>query len=383
MNTEKFIPYGRQWIDEEDVAAVVKVLRSDWLTQGPAVERFEHALAGYCGAKYAVVFNSGTSALHGAYFSAGLSAGDEFITSPNTFVATANAGLYLGARPVFSDVEAATGNIDSSLIEGKITGKTRLIVPVHYAGHPAEMEPIYELASTRKFCVIEDACHALGALYKGDKVGRCRYSDMTVFSFHPVKHITTGEGGMVLTNREEYFKKLMMFRSHGISKTELVSESPGGWYYEMQNLGYNYRLTDIQAALGVSQMRKLDGFVEARRIIAREYDAAFGQNSFFDIPVENDYAISSYHLYPIRLKEKGIQDKKRLFDSLRANGLGVQVHYMPVYLHPYYKAMGYKKGLCRNAEYFYKAEISLPLYPTMTSDQLDYVIKTVFKIMEG
>jgi UDP-4-amino-4,6-dideoxy-N-acetyl-beta-L-altrosamine transaminase len=310
-----FIPYSRQWIDEEDIKEVESVLRSDLITQGPKPQEFEEKLAGYCGAKYCVVFNSGTSALHAAYFTAGLKKDDELITSPVSFVATANAGIYLNARPVFIDIEKDTGNMDVSKINEKITEKTKLIVPVHYSGHPVEMEAVYNIARERGISIIEDACHALGAKYKNGITGSCKFSDMTIFSFHPVKHIATGEGGAVTTNSKDHYEKLLMFRSHGITKDKLTDTPDGDWYYEMQFLGYNYRMTDIQAALGVSQLKKLDNFIKRRREIAGIYNNKFKDNPYFDIPPEKDYAYSSYHLYPIRLKDSYKDKKKEIFST--------------------------------------------------------------------
>ncbi|MEW6108854.1 MAG: UDP-4-amino-4,6-dideoxy-N-acetyl-beta-L-altrosamine transaminase [Nitrospirota bacterium] len=374
---EKFIPYGKQFIDEEDIREVVKVLRSDFITQGPGIKEFEDELAAYCDAKYAVVFNSGTSALHGAYYAAGLRLEDEFITTPNTFVATSNAGLYLGSRPVFVDIEADTGNIDASQIEDRITQKTKLIVPVHYAGHPAHMKYIREISQKYDLIVIEDACHAFGSRYSNERTGNCRHSDMTVFSFHPVKHITTGEGGAVLTNDKSFYEKLLYFRTHGISRQDIDNTAEGAWYYEMKSLGYNYRMTDIQAALGISQLKKTDIFLEKRRYIARRYDRSFTDNPCFDIPVEKDYAYSSYHIYPIRLKFGFKEQRARLFGQLRERGLGVQVHYIPVYLHPYYQNLGYNRGLCPISEDFYRREISIPIYPAMSDDDIDAVITRI------
>jgi UDP-4-amino-4,6-dideoxy-N-acetyl-beta-L-altrosamine transaminase len=378
-----FIPYGKQWIDDEDIREVVKVLKSDFITQGPKVREFEEKLAEFAGTRYAVVFNSGTSALHAAYFSLGLSTGDEFITTPLTFAATSNAGLFLGAKPVFCDVEKDTGNLDAGLIEEKITSRTKLVVPVHYAGHPCDMEKIKEVADKYGLFVVEDACHALGARYKDSKIGSCKYSDMTVFSFHPVKHITTGEGGAVLTDREDLYEKLLMFRNHGITKDDkkFTKEKEGDWYYEMQFLGFNYRMTDIQAALGISQLKKLNKFVERRREIAKVYDKAFENNPYFDTPVEKDYAYHSYHLYPIRLKDPYKDKRAEVFQLLREKGLGVQVHYIPVYLHPYYRKLGYREGECPVAEDFYGREISLPLYPAMDDDGIYCVIDTVFETL--
>jgi UDP-4-amino-4,6-dideoxy-N-acetyl-beta-L-altrosamine transaminase len=379
-----FIPYGKQWIDEEDIKEVVRVLKSDFITQGPKIKEFEEKLAESVGAKYAVVFNSGTSALHASYFSVGLSSGDEFITTPITFVATSNAGLFLGAKPVFCDVEEDTGNLNPEILEEKITSRTKLVVPVHYAGHPCDMEKIKKIADKHGLFVIEDACHALGAKYKETKIGSCEYSDLTVFSFHPVKHITTGEGGAVLTNRKDLYEKLLMFRNHGITKNSkhFVKKKEGDWYYEMQFLGFNYRMTDIQAVLGISQLKKLNKFVKKRREIAQTYNKLFNDNPYFNIPVEKNYAFHSYHLYPIRLKEPYESRKPEIFRKLRDKGLGVQVHYIPVYLHPYYQKLGYKKGECPVAEKFYRQEISLPLYPAMEDKDIYYVVSAVFEVME-
>jgi len=387
-----FIPYSRQLIDDADIEEVVRILKSDWLTQGPKVKEFEEALAAYCGAKYAAVFSSGTAALHAAYFVTDINKDDEIITSPITFLSTANAALFLGAYPVFVDIEINTGSINPDLVERAITKKTKAVVPVDYAGHPADLEKIAEIAKKYNLLVIEDACHALGAEYKNRKIGSCKYSDMTVFSFHPVKSITTGEGGAVLTNNKEYYEKLIMFRQHGVTKNpkkflnKSLSFTPhtshftlhaNHWYYEMQFLGYNYRLTDIQCALGISQLKKLDKFIERRRQIVEIYKEAFKNNDFFDLPVEKDYAKSSWHLYPIRLKNKYCNEKRGIFTKLREKGLGVQVHYIPVYWQPYYQKLGYRKGICPNAEDFYRREISIPLYPSMSDEDVEYVVNTI------
>ncbi len=301
-----------------------------------------------------------------------------------TFLATSNAALYLGANVAFVDIEKDTGNIDSGLIERAITDKTRLVVPVHFAGHPAELEQISETARRNKLLLIEDACHALGAKYKNTTIGDCTYSDMAVLSFHPVKSITTGEGGAVLTNNEDWHKKLIAFRQHGIVKEQGAFYNKGGhlgqWYYEMQYLGFNYKLTDIQSALGTSQLRKLDSFIRRRRDIVEIYAAAFKDNPFFELPIEKKHVSSSWHLYPIRLKDKYKQNKIKIFAELRERGLGVQVHYIPVHLQPYYQQLGYRKGLCPNAEDFYEREISIPLYPAMSDEDVDYVIKKTFEV---
>lgn len=398
----KIIPYSRQSIDQDDIAAVVSVLESDYLTQGPAIAKFESAIAEYTGAKYCVVFSSGTAALHAAYFASGLGEGDEIITSPITFVATSNAALYLRAKPVFSDIEPDTANIDEGKIEEKITESTKILVPVHYAGHPADIVNIRALADKYGLTVIEDACHALGAQYKGGQVknqtvdtrndewtriGSCTHSDMTILSFHPVKHIATGEGGAVLTRNKLLYDRLLMFRSHGITKnrayfTDTSASGQGEWYYEMQLLGYNYRMTDIQAALGYSQLTKIKRFIEARREIAAYYNNAFQGNPYFDIPIERDYGRSSYHLYTIRLKENLVGKRASVFARLREEGLGVQVLYIPVYLQPYYQKIGYKAGLCPVAEDFYGRAISIPIYHGMTETDRDEVEKRVLRVLK-
>lgn len=379
----KFLPYGKQYIDSTDIESVVNILKSDFITQGPKIHEFEEKLAEYCGSKYAVAFNSGTSALHGSYFALGLQKHDQIITSPNTFVATSNAALYLDAEPIFSDVEKETGNLDFSKVEEKITKETRIIVPVHYSGNPADLKELSEIAEDNNVKIIEDAAHSIGAKYNGEKIGNSIYSDMTILSFHPVKHLTTGEGGLVLTNKEEYYDKLKMFRSHGITKNQFFNEPEGDWYYEMHYLGYNYRITDIQAALGLSQLNKLDKFIKRRREIAKMYNNAFDNNPFFKTITEKECCESSYHLFPILIEDEFKNNKREIFSNLRNEGLGVQVHYIPVYLQPYYQKLGYKKGLCPVAEDFYHREISIPMYPTMDDEDVDYVIDKLFKVFES
>ncbi|CAN5167671.1 UDP-4-amino-4,6-dideoxy-N-acetyl-beta-L-altrosamine transaminase [soil metagenome] len=381
----KIIPYSHQWITESDIKAVTKALRSDFLTQGPQILAFEKALANHAGTKYAVVVNSGTAALHAAYFACGLTKGDEFITSPLTFAATTNAGLYLQATPVFSDIEKTTGNIDVSLIEKKITKKTKLLVPIHFSGYPADMEGISRLAKKYGLYVIEDASQALGSTYQNIRIGNCTFADMVVLSFHPVKHITTGEGGAILTNNTEFYEKLLIFRTHGITKdsTKFKHIADGEWYHEMQALGYNYRITDFQAALGIAQLKRITRVVKKRRAIAKMYDIAFKDNPYFDIVEEKNGYVSSYHLYPIRLKDSSKINKKELFSELRRKGLGVQVHHIPVYLHPYYQQLGYKKNDYPFSNEFYEREISIPLFPTMTQKEIQYVIKTLQTVLKN
>jgi UDP-4-amino-4,6-dideoxy-L-N-acetyl-beta-L-altrosamine transaminase len=382
------ISYGKQCIDKRDIQEVAKVLRSDFITQGPKVVEFEELLAGYCGAKYAVAVSSGTAALHIACLAAGLKKQDEVITTPMTFVATANSILYTGAKPVFADIDPETANIDTRKISAHITGKTKAILPVHFAGLPCDMYSISKIAKKKGIVVIEDACHALGASYRHNKkwfkVGNCALSDMVVFSFHPVKSITTGEGGAVLTDRKELYEKLLMLRSHGITKdrskfTDQNALSRGDWYYEMQLLGFNYRITDFQCAMGIAQLKKLDEFIEKRKTVGGIYSERFDKNPYFDLPDETIGTRSSWHLYPIRLKDKFVKFKKSIFDSLHKKGIGVQVHYLPVFRHPYYEKMGYKKTACPRSEEFYNREISLPIYPSMSKREVLYVIDNVLK----
>lgn len=375
------IPYATQWVDDEDIAAVAQALKTAYLTQGPLVDEFEAKTAAYCGAKYAVAFNSGTSALHGACFAAGLKAGDEAITSPITFVATANAVLYCGAKPLFADIDPQTINLDPAAVAGQITAKTKAILPVHYAGQPCEMATISKLAKERNITVIEDACHALGADYQGKKIGAGQYSDMTILSFHAVKHITTGEGGMVLTNNKDLYEKLKTFRTHGITRDPklLIEKDPGPWVYEMQALGFNYRLTDFQSALGISQLKKLDQFVARRREIVARYQAAFKNLPGLTTIQEKDVCRSAWHIYPIMVKG----DRRAIFTALRAKGLGVNVHYIPVYWQPYYRQLGYQKGLCPRAEAYYQSTITLPLYPKMSEGEVETVIAVVKECVNG
>ena len=378
----KTIPYGHQWIDEVDIKEVVKVLRSDWITQGPKIQEFEDALGKYTGTKYAVVVSSGTAALHIACLTAGIKESDEVITSPLTFVASANCVLYCGGKPIFADIQEDTFNISPIEIEKLITQKTKAIIPVHFAGHSCDMKRIKQIARKNKLLIIEDAAHALGAKYRNSKVGSCRYSDMTILSFHPVKHITTGEGGAVLTNNKKLYKKLLILRNHGITKEKYLDKPDGDWYYEMQLLGFNYRLTDIQAALGLSQLTKLDKFVKRRREIAAVYNQVFRGNDYFDLPIEHEGVYSSYHLYPVRLKKRFLAAKKDIFSKLRENGVGVQAHYRPVYRQPYYQQLAYLPGLCPQAEKFYRSEISLPLYPLMSNKDINFVVNKINKVLK-
>lgn len=372
------IPYGRQTIDEDDINAVVDVLKSDYLTTGPKIAEFEQAVASYTGAKYAVAISNGTSALHAACFAAGIGQGDEVITTPLTFAASANCVLYCGGTPVFADVDPYTYNIDPEDIRKKITDKTKAIIAVHLAGQPCDMDEIHSIAQEHNLIVIEDGAHALGSVYKGKKVG-C-LSDMTTFSFHPVKPITTGEGGMIMTDNEELYKRLVLFRSHGITRdNSMMTRNEGPWFYQQLDLGYNYRITDIQCALGCSQMRKLDKFLKRRRELVERYNNAFIECDNIVTPYQLPDTQSGWHLYIVQVKK---HDRKQVFETLRDKGIGVNVHYIPVYMHPYYQEHGYKDVHCVNAEEIYSHIISLPLYPGLTDEQQDYVIDTLKQLCE-
>lgn len=373
-----FIPYGRQSISEEDIQEVVKVLRSDYLTTGPTVTEFECQVAEYVGAKYAVAVSNGTAALHIACLAAGIGKGDEVITSPITFAASANCVLYCGGTPVFADIKSDTYNIDPAEIERKITPRTKAIIPVHYTGQPCEMDVILEIAKKNNLIVIEDGAQVISGVYKGKKVGA--FSDMTTFSFHPVKPLTTGEGGMVTTNDKELYEKLKLFHTHGITREEtLMQGNDGPWYYEQLELGYNYRITDIQCALGLSQLKRLDEFARQRRKLAARYDMGFEGVETIVTPYQHPDCLSSYHLYMIRV-DAGI--RKQVFEELRKVGIGVNVHYIPVYKHPYYQKNGYKDIYCPNAEKFYEEAITLPLFADMTEEQVDYVVEKTIEIVE-
>lgn len=373
------IPYGRQCIEEDDIQAVVDVLRSDYLTTGPKVEEFEHIVAEYVGAKYAVAIANGTAALHAACYAAGIGPGDEVITTPITFAASANCVLYCGGTVVFADINPKTYNIDVEDIKRKITDRTKAIIAVHYTGQPCDMDGIHALARKHNLLVIEDAAHALGADYKGKRIGSI--SDMTTFSFHPVKHITTGEGGMITTNSKELYKRLKLFRTHGITRDPgFMQKNEGDWYYEQCNLGYNYRITDIQCALGISQMGKLDRFIERRRALAQKYNKAFHDYKYIICPYQEDGCNNSWHLYVVQVPN---HDRRAVFDKLRAEGIGVNVHYIPVYKFPYYQEHGYSDVKCENAEKIYENLISLPLYPALTDIEQEKVIASVIQILEG
>ena len=377
---ETLLPYGKQSIDDDDVQAVVDVLRSDWMTTGPKVAEFEEAFAAWVGAKHAASFSSGTAALHGAAFAAGLKPGDEAITTPMTFAATANCVLYQGARPVFADVCIDTLNIDPAEIARRITSKTRAVLPVDYAGHPSEVSPILELADKHGLVVIEDASHALGGEYQRRRVGSIAH--MTVFSFHPVKHLATGEGGMVTTDQPQLAEALRRFRNHGISSDARQRQSAGQWHYEMVLLGFNYRLTDIACALGLSQLTKLEANLERRREIAALYTEAFQKITGITSPSVRPDVNPAWHLYPIRIDPLHLRAKRvDVFSALRAENIGVNVHYIPVHLHPYYRIQfGYKGGEYPIAEASYEQLISLPMFHGMSNQDVEDVITAVDKV---
>ena len=375
------LPYGRQSLEESDVQAVVEVLRSDWLTTGPKVAQFEEAFAEWVGSKYAVSFSSGTAALHAAAFAAGLGPGDEAITTPLTFCATANCILYQNARPVFADVCEDTLTIDPDQISKRINSRSRAILPVDYAGHPADLELIAQLAQQHGLIVIEDACHALGAEYRGQRVGSI--ADLTVFSFHPVKHLTTGEGGMVTTDRGHLAHTLRRFRNHGINTDARQRQAAHQWYYEMVLLGFNYRLSDISCALGFCQLQKLEANLARRRDIAKRYAAAFSTIPGLLTPPVRLGVEPSWHLYPIRLQQSSFSaSRNQIFRALRAENIGVNVHYIPVHQHPYYRQrFGCNQGEYPIAENAFEQLISLPMFHGMHDQDVEDVIEALFKVL--
>lgn len=378
---EKYLPYAQQWIDEEDIKRVSDVLRGDYLTTGPSVREFEQNIAEYTGSKYAVAVSNGTTALHCACFAAGIGPGDEVITTPMTFAASSNCVLYQGGTPVFADIKSDTYNIDPEDIERKITSRTKAIIPVDFTGQPTELDEIRRLADKHNLVMIEDAAHALGATYKGGNIGTV--SDMTEFSFHPVKHITTGEGGVITTNSKEYYERVLLFRTHGITRNpSLMTKNEGGWYYEQLELGNNYRITDIQCVLGMSQLKRLGSFIARRKEIVKRYNEAFKNLEGIITPYQRQECDSSWHLYVIQLElEKLKVCRKEVFDALKAENIGVNVHYIPVHYHPYYQKLGYKKGICPNAEKLYERIITLPLFPKMNDKDVSDVIEAVYKVI--
>jgi perosamine synthetase len=369
------IPYGRQSIDESDIEAVAAVLRGDWLTSGPAITAFETEFAAAVGAPYAVAFSSGTAALHGAAWATGAGPGDELVTSAITFAASANCGAYVGATPRFADIEPDTWNVSARTVAPVLTERTRVVVPVHFAGLPAPIEEL-RAAVGPDVAIVEDAAHAVGAHVDGEPVGSCRHSDMAIFSFHPVKGFTTGEGGMVTTRDERLRGRLAAFRTHGIVRPTGGEE--GGWYQEQRDLGYNYRLTDIQAALGSSQLRRLDDFIARRNAVAERYRTALaGVDALTLAPAAPAGSLHGHHLFVVHCRG-GAPARRALYDFLRTRGILVQVHYMPVYRHPYYRERyGYAEGLCPEAERYYAGCLSLPCFPDLTEAEQAVVVEAV------
>ncbi|MGO2317956.1 MAG: UDP-4-amino-4,6-dideoxy-N-acetyl-beta-L-altrosamine transaminase [Vibrio toranzoniae] len=385
------IPYGKQDISQQDIDSVVDVLKSDFLTQGPQVPAFEKALTEHTGAQYALAVNSATSALHIACLALDLGEGDWLWTTPVTFVASANCGLYCGAKVDFVDIDSATYNmcpkkLEQKLITAKATGTLpKVVVPVHLCGQPCDMESIAKLAKEYGFKVIEDASHAIGGQYHEQPIGNCKYSDITVFSFHPVKIVTTAEGGAALTNQKELADKMALLRSHGITRDpEMMTEaSHGGWYYQQVDLGFNYRMTELQAALGVTQMQRLDEFVAARHMLSKRYNQMLSELPLV-LPYQLENTYSGLHLFVIRLKLDEISlTHKQAFDALRENGIGVNLHYIPVHTQPYYQAMGFSDGDFPESERYYQEAISLPMFHGMTEEQQNTVVRVVTEILTG
>jgi UDP-4-amino-4,6-dideoxy-N-acetyl-beta-L-altrosamine transaminase len=384
------IPYGRQEITPADVEAVVQVLRSDFLTQGPAVPGFEAAVAQQVQARHALAMSSATAALHVACLALGLEAGEWLWTSPITFVASSNCALYCGAQVDFVDIDPRTYNLcpqalECKLIEARLQGRLpKIVVPVHLSGQPCDMARIHELAQEYGFKIVEDASHAIGGRYKGEPIGTCRYSDITVFSFHPVKIITTAEGGMALTNSDALAEKMTLLRSHGITRDPvfMTREPEGAWYYEQIALGYNYRMTDVQAALGLSQLSRVDAYVARRHALAERYDRLLAELPLLT-PWQHPDSYSGRHLYVVRLKLGGGKTHRQIFAELREAGVGVNLHYIPVYLQPYYENLGFISGLCPEAEKYYQEAITLPLFPAMSEDQQDQVVAVLTRVQRA
>lgn len=383
MRRQTPLPYGRHWIDESDIAAVIQVLRSDWLTTGPKVEEFERAFADRVGAREAVALSSGTAGLHAAMAALDIGPGQEVIVSPMTFAASANCVLFQGGTPVFADVDPDTLLLDPSQVEGRITPRTRAIIAVDYAGQPCNYQALKTVAEEHGLALVADACHALGASCKGRPVGTL--ADLNTFSLHPVKHITSGEGGVVTTERRDLAERLRIFRNHGISSDSRQRAAQKTWFYEMVDLGYNYRLSDIQCALGMSQLFKLGRWIERRQAIASRYDAAFAQVAgLAPLQVRSDVS-HAYHLYVIRLDLERLEvDRETVFRALREEGIAVNVHYIPVHLHPFYrKRFGTDRGLCPVAEDAYDRILSLPIFPRMADEDVERVIRCVVRVLEG
>lgn len=378
--------YGKQNVNKVDIEAVVSVLQSDFLTQGPAIEKFEQYVAKYCGAKYAVAVTNATSALHIACLAAGLKKGDILWTTPITFTASANCGRYCGADIDFVDIDKKTYNISVEELEEKLINtdaKPKVVVPVHFTGQSCDMEKLYRLAKQYNFKIIEDASHAIGGEYKGHKVGCCEFSDMVVFSFHPVKIVTTGEGGMVLTNNKDLYDKLILYRSHGITRNPdlMTKKSDGPWYYQQINLGFNYRMTDIQAALGYSQMQRIDEFVTKRRYLVNRYNDLLKDLPLI-LPYQIDEANSSWHLYVVKIDFNKVNKAKiDIFKEMKNKGVCLNLHYIPVHTQPYYQRLGFKQGDFPNSEVYYKDVFTLPLYYDLSDEEQDYIVQCLKEVL--
>jgi UDP-4-amino-4,6-dideoxy-N-acetyl-beta-L-altrosamine transaminase len=384
------IPYGRQDINQADIDSVVNVLKSDFLTQGPQTPLFEEAVSNYCGTEYGVAVNSATSALHIACLALGLGKGDWLWTSPNSFVASANCGLYCGAKIDFVDIDPQTYNLSAEELEKKLIqakqddNLPKIVIPVHFSGQSCDMKKIHSLSQEYGFKIIEDASHAIGGKYLDQPIGGCQYSDITVFSFHPVKIITTAEGGLATTNDKELSERMQLFRSHGVTRNpELMSKlSEGGWYYQQVDLGFNYRMTELQAALGVSQMQRLDEFVTQRHILQERYDSLLNGLPIIK-PHQSQDSYSALHLYPIQIDVDSVgKGREKIFDELRQNGIGVNVHYIPIHTQPYYLQFGFKVGDFPNSESYYNRAISIPLFHAMTAEQQDEVLNVLMRVLQ-
>lgn len=382
---DKLLPYGQQTIDEYDVQEVIRSLTGEYLTQGPAIEKFEREVASFVGVKYAVAFCNGTAALHGACFAAGIGPGDEVITSPFTFAASSNSVLYQGGTPVFADIDEQTYLLDINQVAKKISPRTKAIIPVDFSGQSVNMREFQKLAEKHGLIIIQDAAHSLGGSFDGEKVGSI--ADMTMFSFHPVKPVTTGEGGVIVTDNEEYYRKLQIFRTHGITRDRdfLERKNEGPWYYEMIDLGYNYRLTDLQATLGSSQMTKIHSFLEKRNQLAKLYNVklqSLVEEKLVICPTVDERVYSGWHLYVVRINTDKLRvGRKEVFEALRCENIGVNVHYIPVYQHPYYQRMGYQIGQCPITENIYNTCITIPLFPKMTENDVNDVVSSLEKVL--
>jgi UDP-4-amino-4,6-dideoxy-N-acetyl-beta-L-altrosamine transaminase len=384
------IPYGKQDISQTDIESVIKVLQSDFLTQGSQVPLFEKTVSNYCGAAFGVAVNSATSALHIACLALGLGKGDWLWTSPNSFVASANCGLYCGAKIDFVDIDPQTYNLSAEELEKKLIqakqddNLPKIVIPVHFSGQSCDMKKIHSLSQEYGFKIIEDASHAIGGKYLDQPIGGCQYSDITVFSFHPVKIITTAEGGLATTNDKELSERMQLFRSHGVTRNpELMSKlSEGGWYYQQVDLGFNYRMTELQAALGVSQMQRLDEFVTQRHILQERYDSLLNGLPIIK-PHQSQDSYSALHLYPIQIDVDSVgKGREKIFDELRQNGIGVNVHYIPIHTQPYYLQFGFKVGDFPNSESYYNRAISIPLFHAMTAEQQDEVLNVLMRVLQ-